>query len=90
MKDALVHRLRTSAPAAAQAAVSLRRLLPARYGHIVALRESDESLREEIVELRKEIDEFRRDSLRIAELTDIVEQRLADPQPPAVTHPEGA
>lgn len=35
------------------------------------------ALREEIRELRSEVDECRRDSLRIAELTDVVEQRLS-------------
>lgn len=38
-----------------------------------------EALREEVRELRAEIDECRRDSLRIAELTDVVEQRLSSP-----------
>ncbi|MBE9937670.1 MULTISPECIES: DUF6752 domain-containing protein [Cellulosimicrobium] len=34
-------------------------------------------LRDEVRELRAEIDECRRDNVRIAELTDIVESRLA-------------
>ncbi|ACQ79434.1 hypothetical protein Bcav_1174 [Beutenbergia cavernae DSM 12333] len=38
-------------------------------------------LRAQLDELREEIDECRRDSLRIAELTDIVETRLAQPRP---------
>lgn len=37
-------------------------------------------LRDEVRELRGEIDECRRDNLRIAELTDIVETRLAAPR----------
>ncbi|MBM9461935.1 hypothetical protein JL108_00655 [Aeromicrobium sp. YIM 150415] len=36
-----------------------------------------ERLTTEVRELREEIDESRRDALRIAELTDIVERRLA-------------
>ncbi|MBE9925210.1 DUF6752 domain-containing protein [Cellulosimicrobium cellulans] len=36
-----------------------------------------ERLREDVRELRAEIDECRRDNVRIAELTDIVESRLA-------------
>lgn len=37
-------------------------------------------LREDVRDLRAEIDECRRDNVRIAELTDIVETRLAAPR----------
>ncbi|SME97388.1 hypothetical protein L603_000100000580 [Cellulosimicrobium cellulans J34] len=39
-----------------------------------------QQLREDVRDLRAEIDECRRDNVRIAELTDVVEARLAAPR----------
>lgn len=93
MKDALVERLRSLSPAALERAVRLRGQLPAshhRVRHLEesfagesgnALLETIEELRAEVAELRAELDECRGDALRIAELTDIVEQRLSGTTP---------
>ena len=43
-----------------------------------AFREEVAELRKTVADLKREVDESRRDSLRIAELTDLVVQKLAE------------
>lgn len=80
MKERIVARLRSISPGAVDAALGVRRRLPARHGEVNELRAELAQLREEVDELRIEIDESRRDARRIAELTDIVEYRLTTPR----------
>ena len=83
MKRKLLSALRAVSPGLADRAVRLRQRMsstPLPSGdpsQIAELEATVEALRAEVRELREEIDESRRDALRIAELTDIVEQRLA-------------
>lgn len=55
-------------------AAGIRRRLPG--GRVQRLRRDLELERERITRLEAELDELRRDSLRIAELVDLVESRL--------------
>lgn len=84
MREAIIARVRTAAPGALDVAVRARDLLPVSgrrarglRAEVQRLAEQLEAVQGDIRELRGEIDEFRADALRIAELTDIVEQRLA-------------
>lgn len=72
-------RLQAVSPGAVDAAVRAKHRL-ASLGGGGDLREEVARLRAEVAELRHEIDESRRDARRIAELTDIVEHRLATPK----------
>lgn len=60
------------APRTARALIVLRRASDTEDGRI----EGSVSCEQEIAELRKEIDELRQDSVRIAELYDLVFERL--------------
>lgn len=83
MKEQIVSHLRALSPTLADKLTRVWGRMPAerrQLGAIQELRDQVELLRTEVRELRTEIDECRRDALRIAELTDIVEQRLASPK----------
>ena len=83
MKHKILSILRNTSPRLAARVVELRRRFPDTQvsvgsdSRVTRLEAEVESLTAEVRELREEIDESRRDARRIAELTDIVEQRLA-------------
>ncbi|ROR95753.1 hypothetical protein EDD28_0315 [Salana multivorans] len=93
MKHSIVETLRSISPRALDRAVELRGHLPASHQRVRRLEESLQNetvfmlvealaeLRAEVAELRAELNECRGDALRIAELTDIVEQRLSGTNP---------
>lgn len=58
-------------------AKALRGRAPAATVEVRDLRAEVDGLRRDLAELRAELDETRRDSLRVAQLTDLVEERLA-------------
>lgn len=83
MKRKILSALRAISPRLAERVVRLGRRVSSAAPSVgsgdrtAELEATVEALRAEVRELREEIDEARRDALRIAELTDIVEQRLA-------------
>lgn len=93
MKHSIIERLRRLSPRAVDRAVELRGHLPATHQRVRRIEDSLQSetmfmlmetlaeLRAEVAELRAELNECRGDALRIAELTDIVEQRLSSTKP---------
>ncbi len=60
---------------------ALRRVSPAmtvNVEEVIALRAEVHDLRGQVAELKQEIDQVRRDSLRVAELSDLVVTRLSE------------
>jgi len=84
MKERILSILRAVSPGLADRAISVRRRLSRRRpvslnraSRVARLEAEVASLSDRVRELAEEVDEARRDSLRIAELTDIVERRLS-------------
>lgn len=83
MKRKILSALRAISPRLADRVIRLRRRVTSATPSVeprdrtAQLEAAVEALTAEVRQLREEIDESRRDALRIAELTDIVEQRLA-------------
>ncbi len=61
-------------PTAGRVAARLRRALPG--GRVSRLTAELQAERERITQLEAELDELRRDSLRVAEMLDLIEDRL--------------